>query len=383
MNAVRAAFEKNFSHGREVGAAVSVFDANGPVVSLHAGFRDLARATPWTTDTLVLIWSATKGLAVACTLHAMEQAGVDLETRVGDIWPEFTQSGKSHITLAHVLSHRAGLCAIEDAFASLLDRESVVRALEIQTPLREITDGPAYGPRTFGFILDEMVRRLSGGISLGNYWRQVFAEPLDLELWIGLPEEWHHRVATMIAPRVTKPVPDDAFAAAFADPGTLTRRAFALPSGLPSVSAMNAPHVRSASLPSMGGIGSADALAKFYAMLALGGRYGNQTFFGDKCRNWMQSRLTQGFDEVLKVETSFAAGFMMDPLNASGQKTRSLFGPSLNAFGHAGAGGSLGFADPQRGIGFAYVMNQMESGVLPNDRCMALVSAFYEEIDLK
>lgn len=381
MRAVRAAFENNFSSGREVGAAVSVFDANGPVVSLHGGFRDLARTTPWTSDTLVLIWSATKGLAVACTLHAMEQAGVDLETRVGDIWPEFTQSGKSHITLGHVLSHRAGLCAIVDSAASLLDRESVVRAIEKQTPLRQIADGPAYGPRVFGFILDEIVRRLTGGISLGNYWRQVFADPLELELWIGLPEELHHRVATMIAPRVIKPEPGDVFAAAFADPATLTRRAFALPSGLPSVSAMNAPHVRSASLPSMGGIGSADALAKFYAVLALGGRFQNQEFFGDKLRRWMGSRLTQGFDEVLKVETSFAAGFMMDPINESHQKTRSLFGPSVHAFGHAGAGGSLGFADPERGLGFAYVMNQMEPGVLPNDRCTSLVSAVYEEMN--
>jgi CubicO group peptidase (beta-lactamase class C family) len=131
----------------------------------------------------------------------------------------------------------------------------------------------------------------------------------------------------------------------------------------------------------MGGIGSADALAKFYAVLALGGRFQNQEFFGDKLRRWMGSRLTQGFDEVLKVETSFAAGFMMDPINESHQKTRSLFGPSVHAFGHAGAGGSLGFADPERGLGFAYVMNLMEPGVLPNDRCMSLVSAVYEEMN--
>ena len=145
---------------------------------------------------------------------------------------------------------------------------------------------------------------------------------------------------------------------------------------------MNAPAVRSASLPSMGGIGSAEALAKFYAMLAQGGRWKDQEYLGHLASQWMRQRLSQGFDAVLQMETCYAAGFMMDPLDSSGQKVRSLLGPSRMAFGHAGAGGSLGFADPERGIGFAYVMNQMEPGVLPNDRCLALVEAVYDELKI-
>jgi CubicO group peptidase (beta-lactamase class C family) len=128
----------------------------------------------------------------------------------------------------------------------------------------------------------------------------------------------------------------------------------------------------------MGGIASARALAKFYAMLASGGCMEGKVFFKNETLEWMSTRLTQGFDPVLQREMSFSAGFMMDPLDGNGCKIRSLLGPSLSAFGHAGAGGSLGFADPKQCIGFGYVMNQMESGVLPHERCTSLVRAFYE-----
>jgi len=127
----------------------------------------------------------------------------------------------------------------------------------------------------------------------------------------------------------------------------------------------------------MGGIGTASALAKFYAMLALGGVWRGRKFLGGDTRAWMTARLSQGFDVVLQLDTSFSAGFMMDPLDSSGKKIRSLLGPSLSAFGHPGAGGSLGFADPENGIGFGYVMNQMEAGVLPGIRAGSIVESLY------
>jgi CubicO group peptidase (beta-lactamase class C family) len=376
---VRQAFEKNFADGVEVGAALRIFRGGEEVVSLCGGFCDSARSVPWNEETLVLIWSATKGVAAACTLHAMQEAGADLHTRVADFWPEFAQAGKGALTLGQVFSHRAGLCALEDPSANILDRESVVRAIEKQTPLLPVEAGPAYGPRVFGFVLDEILRRLAGGESLAAYWRRVFAEPLDIDLWIGLPENQNSRVATILPPRAGPPAAgDELFLRAFTDPNSLTRRAFASPPGLSGISAMNNPRVRAASLPSMGGIGSARALAKFYAMLASGGEMDGKVFFKNETLEWMSTRLTQGFDPVLQREMSFSAGFMMDPLDGNGRKIRSLLGPSLSAFGHAGAGGSLGFADPEQCIGFGYVMNQMESGVLPHERCTSLVRAFYE-----
>jgi CubicO group peptidase (beta-lactamase class C family) len=379
VRAVEEAFEKNFSGGLEVGAGLSIFRGNKEAVLLCRGFCDAARSLPWRDETLVLIWSATKGVAAACTLHAMQEVGADLHTRVADFWPEFGQAGKGALTLAHVLSHRVGLCALEDTSANILDRGSVVRAIENQVPLLPVEAGPAYGPRVFGFVLDEIVRRLAEGECLADYWRRVFAEPLGIDLWIGLPENLNARVATIIPPRAGPPAAgDELFLRAFVDENSLTRRAFASPPGISGISAMNSPQIRAASLPSMGGIASAHALAKFYAMLAGGGTWEGRALFKKETLGGMSTRLTQGFDPVLQREMSFSAGFMMDPLDGNGRKVRSLLGPSPSAFGHAGAGGSLGFADPEQGVGFGYVMNQMESGVLPHERCTSLVRAFYE-----
>lgn len=378
MKALEDAFYRNFEEGREVGAALSVFENGEEVLSLRGGFRDAARKEPWDQSTLVLVWSATKGPASACALHAIHSAGMDLETPVADFWPEFAQAGKEHLTLGHVMTHRAGLCALDDSSANLLERESVVRAIESQRPQLPPEAGPAYSPRVFGFLLDEIVRRLAVGEDLGAYWRRVFAEPLELDFWIGLPESQNARVATMLARKAGPPdKADELFVQAFNDPSSLTRRAFATPVGLMAPSAMNTPQVRVMSLPAMGGIGSARALAKFYAMLASGGTWQGQTFLSPQILGWIASSVTQGFDIVLQREMAFAAGFTRDPMDSSGKKIRQMLGPSLGAFGHAGAGGSLAFADPERQLAFAYVMNQMELGVLPHERCQALVRALY------
>lgn len=374
---VRAAFEGNFAAGSEVGAAVAVWKDGAEALSLVGGWRDAARSLPWEPDTLVLIWSATKGLAAAAVLHALEQRGVPIEARVAEFWPEFGQCGKESITVGQVLSHRAGLSALDAKDLSLLDHEGVARAIERQTPLWSDRAGHGYGPRTFGFVADEMVRRLAE-VPLGEYFHTHFAEPLDLDLWIGLPPEHHTRVAQMLAARVSGcPEPDDAFSEALSDPGSLTRRAFATPGGVLGASAMNSPAVRGASLPSLGGIGTASALAKFYAVLAAGGAWNGVHYFSAHTFGHMTHTLSQGYDKVLHIETAFAAGFMRDPVDGDGKKLRQTFGPSLQAFGHPGAGGSLAFADPEAGLGFAYVMNQMEVGALPRRRALALVEALY------
>jgi CubicO group peptidase (beta-lactamase class C family) len=378
VRAVEEAFRRNFDEGREVGAALCVFESGEEVLSLHGGFRDAARQEPWEESTIVLVWSATKAPASACALHAIHEVGLDLETRVADFWPEFAQSGKEQLTLGHVMTHRAGLCALDDASCNMLDHESVVRAIERQRPQLPTEAGPAYAPRVFGFLLDEIVRRLGSGESLGARWRRVFAEPLGLDFWIGLPESEHHRVATMLAPKPGPPAKaDELFLKAFTNSSSLTRRAFASPAGLAAASAMNAPEVRSASLPAMGGIGSARALAKFFAMLASGGTWQGREFLNSEILGWISGEAAQGFDPVLQREMAFAAGFTRDPVDSAGRKLRVMLGPATSAFGHAGAGGSLAFADPERGLAFAYVMNQMELGVLPHERCQSLVRALF------
>lgn len=369
-----AAFEQNFASRGELGASVCVWQDGREVISLAGGWRDRHESQPWTEDTTVLVWSATKGPAAACVLHAMQTRGVDLTTRVAEVWPEFAAAGKERITFAQALSHSAGLPVL-DVGASVFDHAAVAAAIAAQAP--HWTPGTAHGyaPRLFGYFLDEVVRRLSGA-TLGTYWRTHFAEPLGLDFWIGLPTEQHSRVAS-IFPAKSAPPKGDRFYTAFATPGSFTIRAFGSPAGLQSVAAMNSPEAREASLPGFGGIGTARALAKFYAMLANGGTLDGRVFFQQDTLAWMSTPLAQGDDRVLLMDTAFAAGFQCDPISPTGEKTRTLFGLSLRAFGHPGAGGSHAFADPEHRIAFAYVMNQMEPGVMPGPKALGLIEALY------
>jgi CubicO group peptidase (beta-lactamase class C family) len=213
--------------------------------------------------------------------------------------------------------------------------------------------------------------RRTAGMPLGAYWRKTFGDPLALSFWIGLPDELHTHVARMHAARVEDLKEPGPFEQALADKSSLTARSFAQPAGITGAAATNRPEVWRAALPSFGGIGNARSLARFYDRLAAG------EFFRGAWREALTHRQSNGPDLVLRQPTAFAAGFMMDPLDASGTKLRATFGPSAQAFGHPGAGGSLAFADPDNRIGFAYVMNRMENGVLRESRPARLVQALY------
>jgi CubicO group peptidase (beta-lactamase class C family) len=381
LAAVRARFEGNFTFRGELGASVSIWQEGREVISLAAGWRDRQQSTPWRADTLVLLWSITKGLAASCLLHALATDAIGLETPVAALWPEFGQSGKERVTLAQLLSHQAGLAAMVVPDVSLFDHDAVASALAAQPPSWPPGQAHGYHPRTFGFLMEECLRRLRPGHTLGRYWRECFGDPLNLDIWIGLPDELNVRVAS-VYPARSGPGQHgtlDPFYEALAVEESLTRRAFAGPRGLHSVASMNTPEARRASLPSLGGIGTATSLGKFYALLANGGVLEGRTFFPSEAIAWMSTPLTNGPDEVLCRETAFSAGFMQDPLGPDGRKLRHLFGPSTRAFGQPGAGGGHAFADPEHNIAFAYLMNQMELGVLPNEKSLSLVAAIYGE----
>ncbi|MEO8205275.1 MAG: serine hydrolase domain-containing protein [Chthoniobacterales bacterium] len=377
LERVQKTFEQNFERHAEVGAALSIWSGEEEILSLTGGVMDRETNHPWSVDTLVLIWSATKGLASASVLHALEKNNIALEKCVAEIWPAFAHGGKEKITFRQFLSHQSGLSALGNTSLSILDHEGVIAAIEMQAPRWTPGEGHGYGPRTYGFIADEIVRRLTG-IPLGEYWRAEFGEPLELDTWIGLPADLHDRVARILSPRSAGCNDgSDPFLEAMADPQSLTRAAFISPTGLAGATLMNSPVARSASIPSLGGISSAASLAKFYALLAGDGTWKGCRYFQEASLVEMRAPLVQGQDKVLCLETAFAAGFMKDPVDENGIKLRKHFGPSLSAFGHPGAGGSLAFADPEHKIGFAYVMNQMESGVLPGKRALNLVDSFY------
>jgi CubicO group peptidase (beta-lactamase class C family) len=364
-------FRENFEKFGELGAAVSIWQNGKPIVDLYSGFCDARHEKSWGADTLVLIWSATKGIGSACVLHVLQEHRIGIDRCVAEFWPEFAQAGKEKITLSQLLSHQAGLCAL-DVRVDILDYGAVIRALEVQKPLWLPGTAHGYHARTFGFLLDELVRRIAGK-TLSRYWREVFAEPLGLDLWIGLPEEQNPRVATVYAAKSGRRAEPKKFYSDLTTPGTLASKTFTSPYGLNSISGMNAPAIRAQPIVSFGGIGSASALAKFYSILASGGKLDGQTFFSDETIAWMTTTLTDGTDRVFQIPTAFSAGFMKDPRNA----VRRMFGPSPNAFGHPGAGGSYAFADPENRISFAYVMNQMEQSLLPNEKSLRLVDEVY------
>jgi CubicO group peptidase (beta-lactamase class C family) len=365
-------FQENFEKFGELGAAISVWQNGESLVDLHGGSRDARREQPWTEDTTVGIWSATKGLGSGCLLHVLQKHKIGIERRVGEFWPEFAQAGKENVTIAQLISHRAGLASL-DARVDILDYGAVINALEKQEPNWPPGTAHGYHARTFGFLIDELIRRIAG-TRVSEYWRTNFAEPLDLDLWIGLPENENAQVATMYAARAGKMPEPRQFYLDLAKPGTLARRVFSSPHGLNAVSEMNKPEIRALPIVSFGGIGSASSLAKFYAMLANGGRIDDQEFFSAKALSWMTTTLADGIDRVFQIPTAFSAGFMKDSKGSA----RKIFGRSTRGFGHPGAGGSNAFADPENRISFAYVMNQMEQSVLPNDKSLRLVDAIYK-----
>ncbi|PYJ27335.1 MAG: hypothetical protein DME90_10385 [Verrucomicrobia bacterium] len=349
LQRLKPLFQENFEKFGELGAAVSVWENGKPIIDLYGGFRDVHREKRWTADTHVLVWSATKGIGSACVLHALQEHKIDITQCAAEFWPDFAQAGKEKITLAQLLSHQAGLCAL-DRRVDVLDYDAVIRALEAQKPLWPPGTAHGYHARTFGFLLDELVRRIARkALSAAKTPKAFEAEPKNRQSG------------------------SDRFYVDLVTPGTLARKTFTSPYGLHVISKMNEPAIRAHPIVSFGGIGSASGLAKFYSMLANDGKFDGQTFFSEKAIAWMTTTLADGMDRVFQIPTAFSAGFMKDPRDA----TRRMFGPSFEAFGHPGAGGSHAFADPENKIAFAYAMNQMEQSLLPTNKSLRLVDAIY------
>jgi len=356
------AFAEIMAASDKGGAALSIWRGDQSLLSLQGGEAIPGRA--WTSSTPCLIWSASKGIAAACTAHALQKYEISLESCVADLWPEFSTGGKGSITLAQLLSHRAGLAALETSGLSITDHDAVASALADQPPNWKINGCHGYGARTFGFLLDEIVRRLTGE-TLADYWNRVFREPLSLDLWFGVPPEVVNEAACVIAPK--SPPLASPFTEAFGDPYSLTRRALSEPNckrGALTPSVMNTPEMQLASIPSLGVIATAEALARFYSFLSK-----PNDFFNTETRSQMQTTLSRGLDLTLLDSTSFSAGFMTNDFG--------VYGPGKLSFGHPGAGGSIAFADPELGLGFAFIPSAMHPGALPGPRTQKLVRALY------
>ncbi|TLD69294.1 beta-lactamase family protein [Phragmitibacter flavus] len=372
LAALTPEFERNFSERNELGASISIHHRGVEILNLSHGIANPADQTPWTADTLVPVWSATKGPAAVATLHALHTSNLTLDQPVAHLWPDFAKAGKSTITFAQLLSHNGGLSPLDEK-VSIEDFDAVIQTIENQTPNSAPGTQQAYHARTFGFLLDQIVRLATSAPTLGHYFDETFRRPMNLDFWIGLPSEQSPRVAQLQPAKIKAGTQPDAFMKAFTQPGSLTQRTFASPTGLGSVRDLNRPEIQQLGLASFGGVGSARGLSAFYAMLANKGQWQDQTLVPSTILTQLETTLSQQTDAVLQSPVAFAAGVMRDPVNEDGQKTRQIYSLSPRAFGHPGAGGSLAFADPARQLSFAYVMNQMETGALPNEKSLSLI----------
>jgi CubicO group peptidase (beta-lactamase class C family) len=378
---VREAFQANFTDHGDVGASVGLYVGGELKVDLVGGIADPATGAPYTADTLQLVFSTTKGAAAICAHQLADRGLLDFDAPVTEYWPEFGQAGKQDVPVRWLLSHRVGLPVVDDPppLEEVLRWDPIIEALAAQQPVWEPGSAHGYHALTYGWLVGEIVRRVSGQ-SIGEFFQENVAGPLGIEFWIGLPDREQHRVSNMIPsvpgegalPDLSKLPPEiaerlgDMAAAAF-DQSSLMNRClsldgtFSLEGKLP----WNTDAVRAAQIPAANGITNGRSLAKMYA--ATVGEVDGVRLLSKDAVDRACEEQSNGRDQCLIVDTRFGLGFFLPSTFAV------LAGPG--SFGHAGAGGSLGLADRDLGIGFGYVMNKMSLGLSDDPRALHLVEA--------
>lgn len=365
-----SAFAVNFAEHGEVGAACCVYVDGRRVVDLWGGVASPEQGRAWEADTPVIVFSSTKGATALCVNRLVERGELDLDAPIADYWPDFAAQGKQSVPLRWALSHRVGVPAV-DAPVTLDDVvgwDGVVAAVARQRPEWEPGSAHGYHARTFGWMLGEVVRRVSGR-SIGGFFSEEVARPLGLDWWIGLPPAAEARIATILGP---EPPADPAVRELMDQmmgPGTLLGRVLSGPSNLFAYDdRWNTRPYLAAEMPSSNGVASARAIARMYA--AAIGEVDGVRLLEASTVELARTVQSDGTDRVLGLPTRFGLGFALPPM---------LGAPCpAGAFGHPGAGGSLGFADPERGVAFGYVMNQMKLGLAGDERSEGLVKALYE-----
>lgn len=371
FESVVGAFESNFEDQDEVGAALCVYVDGQAVLDVWAGWADREAQRPWQRDTSAVVFSTTKGVAAICVHLLLERGLLDLDAPIAAYWPEFAAAGKAKLPLRWMLSHRLGLPIVEADLsrAEVFAHDPVARALAAQAPSWPPGSKHGYHVRTYGWMLAEIVRRVTG-LTIGAFLAREVAAPLGLDFHIGLPASEEERVAKLyMAPLPTDPTQLEIIER-FMGPGTLMNRAFNQPGDLAYGEVWNTRDLHAAEIPSSNGIGTARALARLYAS-CVGSVDGVRTLRPETVERAVQLQ-SEGRDKVLLIPTTFALGFMLPP-------SLGLDCPT-SCFGHPGAGGSLAFADTERRVSFAYVMNQMKLGLTGDDRSRRIVAALYRTL---
>jgi len=366
FRAVRDTFEAAFESGAEIGAGVSVVLDGERVVDLWGGFMDAARAESWQRDTLANVFSTTKGMTALCAHRLVDEGRLDLDAPVAKYWPEFAQQGKAGISVRQLISHQAGLPAVRKSLPpeAIFDWDRMVEALAQETPWWAPGTKHGYHAITFGWLIGEVVRRITGQ-SLGNYFAKEFAEPLGADFMIGFGPELDARVAPLVqGPISIEEGKTNLFEEVLKNPEGVTARTFNNPMIL-GTDVHNSRAWRAAEIPAANGHASAAAIATIYGELARG------KLLSGAVLEDARTCQAEGEDAILPLVTKVACGFMLAPDNEP-------CGPNPKAFNHAGAGGSLGYCDPEAKIGIGYVMNNMHTGAwLVDPRARNLVDAVY------
>ena len=374
---VREAFVRNFETLGDRGAAVAVYRDGQKVVDLWGGTRDVDGTAPWERGTAQVVRSATKGVAAAVLLLLHQRGQLDLDAPVGHYWPEFKARGKERVLVRHVLNHRAGLPVLDRPLTpqEALDPLRGPAAVAAQAPAWEPGTEHGYHALTYGWLLDELVRRVTGQ-GTGQWLASQVTGPLGLELWLGLPESETGRVGRVGRVEGAEPTgglrarPKRSVTEAYEDPASLTRRAFAAISPFPD---QNDPAYRASALPDTNAMATGDGLARFYATL-IGDTAGDTRLFTPETVELARTEESAGPDRILVVGTRFGLGYMLHG------SASPLLTPG--SFGHPGRGGALGFADPETGIAFGYVTNGFRKTVTADPRAQGLVRAVRGVLEL-
>lgn len=384
FDSVRAVFEKRIEAKQEVGAAIA-FSLDGElVVDLQGGHVDRERTREWQRDTLVNTYSTTKGMTTICAHRLVEQGRLDLDAPVARYWPEFAQAGKEKIPVRWLLCHKAGLPAIRKPMPaeSLYDWNAMCAGIAEAEPWWEPGTKHGYSPVTFGHLVGELIRRIDGR-TVGELFREDIAGPLGADYHIGLAASEDNRVADMIgglmparADRETSGVrlkgPLAQFMRDMGDPSTMVGAAFNNPP-IP-IGAVNSRAWRGAEIPAANGHGTARALARIYGALACGGSVDGVHVLDRETIERACEEQASGPDATLGgLPIRYGLGFML-------RSETMPFSPSPRAFGHPGAGGSIGMADPDRRVGYGFTMNKMGSGLTGGQTGYAVLHAFFEAL---
>jgi CubicO group peptidase (beta-lactamase class C family) len=361
---VRKVFEDNFVQHGEVGAALHVTLDGAPVVDLWGGAADAAGSRPWEADTLVNVWSTTKGW-LALAMHLLAERGLlDFDAPVARYWPEFAQKGKGGVLIRHLLTHTAGLPApsMKVPDDALYDWEKMVRSLEQSTLFWEPGTKTGYHAATFGWLNGEVLRRITGQ-SVGQFLRREIGEPLGADVWIGLSAQEQKRAADTLP---WKPIESMLFRGMLLFGGRAKTLAFTNP---PRPAKMvNTQRWREAEIPSSNGHASARGLARLYTLFALGGCVGDARLLSAAGVERASAEQVHSKDMVAGTMVRRTLGYMLPDVEMGDPRP-------LTAFGHPGMGGSIGFADPSQSLAMGYVMNQMK--MLADTRAASLSRAVY------